>query len=257
MPSTKRRINSTGRRRIPHDRVSVALLPHEPDGIPRARATVNLDGFEFPESAAIVFEAYQRMTTNMRFDCGTAVEPKIPDTLVLNEIDPSAPVLFRLKVVDHEENPGRLLGTADRLRPDTDDAPDSRNSLFPIELKELHSEIWKVDMSEGPTLLLNYNIPNLTSLIQKNPLVQGLMLPAALRVVLESIVQDPSFEEDEEEAWKARWLRFCREELNLGDDPSDCEDDDARRAWVDEGVRSFCRSYSFITEIKKSLEGLP
>jgi hypothetical protein len=138
-----------------------------------------------------------------------------------------------------------------------DDSPDSRSSLFPIERRELHSEIWKVDMSEGPTLVLNYHLPNLTGMIQKDPLIQGLLLPAALRIVLEAIVQDPVVEEDEGDTWKTRWLRFCREELNLGDDPADCEDDDAKRAWVDDGVRAFCKSYGFIKEIRKNLGDAP
>jgi hypothetical protein len=224
-------------------------------GLPRARASVDLDELAFPEDATVVLEAYQRMTTSMRFQCGTVSEPSIPDPLILEEIDPAAPVLFRLKVVDANEHPGRLLGAANRLRPVHDNAPDTRSSLFPIERRELHSEIWKVDMSDGPTLLLNYNIPNFTSLITKSPLVQGLLLPAALRIVLEQIVTDPATEEDEEEdSWKGRWLRFCREELKLGDDPAECEDDDARRVWVDDGVRAFCKSYEFVNAIKKDLE---
>jgi len=253
MAAVKRRINSTGRIRIPHERVSVALLPHESDGIPRAQAELELEGLRFPEGSALVIEAYQRMTTNMRFDCGTVAEPAVPETLVLEDIDPAAPVLFRLKVVDCDEHPGRLLGAANRLRPNVDDSPDSRSSLFPIERRELHSEIWKVDMSDGPTLLLNYNIPNFTAMIQKDPLIQGLLLPAALRIVLEAIVQDPTLEEDEDDTWKARWLRFCREELNLGDDPAECEDDDAKRTWVDDAVRAFCKSYNFIGAIRKNL----
>jgi hypothetical protein len=251
--AVKRRINSTGRRRIPHERVSIALLPHEGSSIPRARADVELSDLPFPQSAALVLEAYQRMTTGMRFDCGTIAVPAIPDAFVLEDIDPAAPVLFRFKVVDRDEHPGRLLGAADRLRPNMDDSPDTRSSLFPIERRELYSEIWKVDMSDGPTLLLNYNIPNLTAIIQKDPLIQGLLLPAALRIVLEAIVQDPAVEDDESDTWKARWLRFCREELKLGDDPSECEDEEAKRSWVDDGVRAFCKSYDFIAGIKERL----
>ena len=139
MAAVKRRINSTGRLRIPHERVSVALLPHGGDGIPRARAGAELGELPFPKSAALILEAYQRMTTSMRFDCGTVAEPAIPETLVLEDIDPAAPVLFRLKVVDRDEHPGRLLGAASRLRPNIDDSLDARSSLFPIERRELHS----------------------------------------------------------------------------------------------------------------------
>ncbi|HEY5713013.1 MAG TPA: hypothetical protein VIT38_14055 [Allosphingosinicella sp.] len=254
MAAVKRRINSTGRRRIPHQSISITLLPPRADGIPRAKAEIELDGHPFVDSAAIVLEAYQRMTTSMRFDCGTVGEPVVPETLLLADIDPAAPMLFRLKVVDNDEYPGRLLGAADRLRPDSDDSPEGRRSLFPIERCELHSEIWKVDIQEaGPTLLLNYNIPSLTAMIQKEPLIQGILLPAALRIVLDAIVQDPVSDDDDEVSWKVQWLRYCREELKVADDPAECADDDDRRAWVNHGVRAFCKSYRFIDEIKKSL----
>lgn len=254
MASIKRRINSTGRKRIAHDRVSVQLLPRQPDGILRARAELSLEEGLFSGRAQVVLEAYQRMTTGMRFACGTIDIPDVPETLVLEDIDPSAPVLFRLKVVDQDEHPGRLLGTADRLRPNMDDSPDARASLFPIQRCELHSEIWKVHIDDrGPVLQLNYNVPGLTALIQKDPLVQGVLLPAALRVVLEAIAHDPVQDDDDSEGWKERWLRFCREQLNLGDDPPEGIDGDAKEAWVNDGVRAFCKAYGFVGAIRKSL----
>ena len=62
MSTIRKRINSTGRKRIPRDRISVTLLPVKPDEPLRAVATVRLDGLGFPESATVVLEAYQRST---------------------------------------------------------------------------------------------------------------------------------------------------------------------------------------------------
>ncbi len=180
MAAVKRRINSTGRKRVGRQYVTVSMLPAATGAPATAKAELKLDGLEFPATAGLVLEAYQRSAA-MRFCCGTFGEPALPDQMVLEDLDPSSPILFRLKVVDRDEKPGRLLGSADRIRPDGDEAPDRRRSLFPIERKELHSEVWKVDFDDaGPILLLNYNIPGLTARIQKDPLVNGLLLPAAV-----------------------------------------------------------------------------
>lgn len=253
MAAVKRRINSTGRRRIGQDRVTVTMLPPAPGAPPAAKAELRIDDLGFPETAGVVLEAYQRSAA-MRFACGTFGTPEVPEQLDLLELDPAAPVLFRLKVVDRDGQPGRLLGAADRIRPDGAEAPDRRRSLFPIERKELHSEVWKVDITDaGPVLLLNYNIPGLTASIQKNPLVNGILLPAALRVVLDRLSRDPG-EDEEGEAWKGQWFKFLREDLSYADEvPDPGEGDEERESWVDGAVRAFCKENGFVGRIKASM----
>ena len=250
MAAVKRRINSTGRRRIGRDRVTVTMLPPGPGTPPAARAELRIDDLGFPDSADVVIEAYQRSAA-MRFPCGSFAEPDVPGQLDLLDLDPATPVLFRLKVVDREGQPGRLLGAADRIRPDGGDAPDRRRSLFPIERVELHSEVWRVHIDEGgPVLQLNYNIPGLTARIQKDPLVNGLLLPAALRIVLDSLSRDPG-EDEEAEPWKTEWLRFLRNDLSYADAvPDPGEGEEERESWVDGAVRAFCKQNGFIARIK-------
>jgi hypothetical protein len=255
MAAVKRRINSTGRRRIGHDRVTVTMLSPGPGAPPAARAELRIDDLGFPETAGVVLEAYQRSAA-MRFPCGSFAAPEIPGQLDLLDLDPAAPVLFRLKVVDRDEQPGRLLGAADRIRPDGGDAPDRRRSLFPIERKELHSEVWKVHIDEaGPVLLLNYNIPGLTARIQKDPLVNGLLLPAALRVVLDRLSREPA-EDDETEVWKTQWFRFLRDDLSYADEvPEPGDSDEERESWVDGAVRAFGKENGFVGRNKASMGG--
>lgn len=255
MAAVKRRINSTGRRRIGQDRVTVTMLPPVHGAPPAARAELRIDDLGFPEAAGVVLEAYQRSAA-MRFPCGSCAQPEVPERLDLHDLDPATPVLFRLKVVDREDQPGRLLGAADRIRPDGGDSPDRRRSLFPIERKELHSEVWKVVIDDaGPVLLLNYNIPGLTASIQKNPLVNGILLPAALRVVLDRLSRDPG-EDEEEEAWKAQWFRFLRDDLSYADEvPDPSDSDEERESWVDGAVRAFCKENGFVGRIRESMGG--
>lgn len=250
MSTVKRRINSTGRKRIPRERVSVTLLQVKPDEPLRASATVRLDGLGFAEGASVVLEAYQRSSA-MRFELGTVAAYSVPDPVILHELDPGAVPLFRLKVVDNDGQAGKLLGAAERLRPDSDDTPDGRESLFPVRFAELHEEVWKLQIdAAGPCLLLNCRIPVLKAEIQRNPLVSGILLPAALRGVLEQLAGDRYDTDDDEAAWKERWQRYCREELGLAEDPGPL-DQEQREEWIDEGVRAFCKSAKFMAKIRK------
>lgn len=252
MAAVKRRINSTGRKRVGREYVAVAMLPPEPGSPPTAKATIRLEELSYPGTAAVVLEAYQRSSA-MRFKCGTFAEPDVAEQFVLDDLDPAIPVLFRLKIVDREEHPGRLLGSAERIRPLGEESPDRRRSLFPIERRELHSEVWKVEIdAAGPVLVLNYNIPGLTARIQKDPLINGILLPAALRIVLERLASDPG-EDVDAEVWKTLWFKFLREDLSYPDDPAELDNDEDRASWIDGGVRAFCKAQSFVGKIKDTL----
>jgi hypothetical protein len=250
MSTVRKRINSTGRKRIPRERVNLTLLPVRPDEPLRAVATVRLDGLGFAGDAGVVLEAYQRSSA-MRMELGTVEQYAIPEPIVLSELDPGVVPLFRLKIVDNNWQKGKLLGAAERLRPDSDDTPDGRESLFPVRFVELHDEVWKLQMDgAGPCLLLNCRIPTLKSEIQRNPLIAGILLPAALRGVLEDLARDANETEEDDTAWKSKWLRYCREELGIDDDPGPLSEDE-RKGWVDDGVRAFCKSAKFMAKIRK------
>ena len=87
MTSVKRRINFTGRKRIPHTNVSVRLQPLEVGKSLRAKASLDINSLGFPPESLVIFEAYQR-SQGMRFDVGTVAAPAIPDEFSLDEIDP-------------------------------------------------------------------------------------------------------------------------------------------------------------------------
>ncbi|WP_342725714.1 hypothetical protein AAFG07_01605 [Bradyrhizobium sp. B097] len=254
MTSAKRRINSTGRKKITQDRIDLRVLPSVPGEPIRAKLHLNLESLELPPSASISVEAYHRSSA-MQFDCGTVAGKKIPDVLSLNELDDTARVLFRIKIVDREAHEGKILASADRVRPLVEGEQDGRRSIFPVEYRDLGQEVWRVEIDDGagPSLLLNSKIPALMHRIHENPLVAGAVLPAALRVVLRHIAYDPSEDDEDGDGWKADWKRFCSEGLGVEDEPEELEDDEARDSWVDDLVRRYCETRAFVEKARQMI----
>lgn len=258
MSTAKRRINSTGRKRIGRECVEISLLETAPDEPLKAKVALNLANQGFPGHAAVAVEAYHR-SSGMRFGCGTVDALDIPDVLVLSEVDRSGSVLFRLKVVDTDSEPGKLLGSAERLKPKSEDESEGRRSIFPILYRDLRHDVWKVEIEQGdrPVLIVNKRIPGFAHRLLESPMMQGLMLPAALRFVLRELVRvAETGEGDEEPGWKEEWLEYCRNELGAEDDPRELSDENAKEDWIDDAVMRFCENLSVIDRIRNTVEEL-
>jgi hypothetical protein len=252
MSSAKRRINSTGRKKIQQDKIDLRLMPTVHGEPVRAKLSLDLQGLELPASASVVVEAYHRSTA-MQFDCGTAAAIQIPPILTLSEIDQAGAALFRVKVVEAN---GKILASAERLRARSDAEETGRKSIFPVRYQQLGQEIWKVDIDDdaGPVLLLNSAIPAIMHRIHENPLLSGAVLAPAFRIVLENLALDPAQDADEEDTgWKSEWLKFCATELGVTDDPAELSDEEEREAWVNAVVRKFSVSKSFVERAKHLL----
>jgi hypothetical protein len=254
MNSAKRRINSTGRKKISQDKIDLRILAAVPGEPIRARLGLDLESLGLPASAAVSVEAYHHSTA-MRFDCGSVGAKKIPEILSLNELDQAGGVLFRVKIVDREIQQGKILASADRVRPSIEGEHLGRKSIFPVEYRDLGQEVWRVDIDDdaGPFLLLNSKIPALMRRIHENPLVAGALLPAAFRIVLLHIAYNPSEDDEDGAGWKADWKRFCSEGLGVDDDPEDLEDDDARNLWVADVVRRYCETKAFVEKARQMI----
>lgn len=258
MSSVRKRINSTGRRRIPQDQIDIRMIAAAAGEPLKARATLQLEGMNFPATAGVSIDAYHR-STGMRFECGTVGQLRVPPLLELNEIDRSVDVLFRVKVFDRDATPGKLLGAAERISPQEADNPDGKRKLFPVKERDLGAEVWRVECEDEqrPTLILNNRIPGLSHRILQNPLAQGLLLPEAMRIVLQYLVADPVGAEEGEDDWKGEWVRFTRETLGLPEDLDALSDmtEEARAEWVKEAIRAFCELRGFVEKIKAMTEG--
>lgn len=251
MSSAKRRINSTGRKRISRESIDIRMLEAVPGQPLQAKASLDIAGLGFPGSASVAIEAYHR-SSGMRFDCGTVESLSIPP-LILNEVDQGGNILFRVKVVDNDNAPGKLLGSAEHIQPRSDDDDEGRRSIFPVRYRDLGHQVWKVEIvhGAGPALIINNRMTGFSHRLQDNPLIQGLLLPAALRIVLERLVRggDGGDEDDEETGWMSDWLQYCKSEF--GSDDPESLDEDARHEWIEEIVRNFCEEKAFIKRIAK------
>lgn len=252
MSTAKRRINSTGRKRITRDCIDIRILETDSGEPLQAKASLKLEDMKFPVGSAVLIEAYHR-SSGMRFDCGTVDALKIPNVLVLDQVDRSGSVLFRVKVVDTDKDQGKLLGSAERVQPASEDDKEGKRSLFPVLFRDLGELIWKVEINVGdrPKLVINKEIPGIRHSLHQNSLLQAFLLPAALRIVLEAMMNTGGDDDDDEEpGWKTEWLQFCREDLGIQDDPF-AVIDEGKADWVERTVLSFCASHRFMENIRK------
>jgi hypothetical protein len=256
MATAKRRINHTKRKRIGQEAIDIRLLDTPHGDPPRATAELKLEGFGFPDNAAVAIEAY-RSSSLMRFDCGTVSALQVPEVMVLDEIDAGGNIQFRVKVVDLETMTGKLLGAAPRIQPRSkDDDEQGRRSLLPIRYDDLGSEIWRVagDDDEAPTLVLNMRASGLETKILYDPMVRGLVMPAAFRVVLERLAVSSSPADEDEDDWKRDWARFVEEDLQVDGSPWE-GDKDEKEKWINEAVAVFASRAQFLDKIKSASEG--
>lgn len=249
MAGAKKRINSTGRKRINRESIDIRLLTAVPGQPLQAKASLDIAALGFPGSATVAIEAYHR-SSGMRFDCGTIDALAIP-VMVLDQIDQGGNILFRVKVVDNDNEQGKLLGSAERIQPRSDDADEGQRPLLPVQYRDLGAEVWKVDIVHGgrPTLIINSRMTGFSHRLQDNPLVQGLLLPAVFRIILERITSgsDTGDEDEDESGWVDDWLKYCKAEFGA-DDPDDL-DPERKHDWVEDLIKKFCDKKSFIKRI--------
>lgn len=239
-----KRVNSTGRRRIPRDHVTIEVY----DGNPRTfDAAVDLKDFDAPPDAAVVLEATcAGSNTISRFEWGTIKQLLPPQDRQLTELH-GTNVFFSLKVIDRSELVGRLLGVADRIRPLKGGVKTAtgRRGILPVEKKDLGDELWQLEFrTEDVYLMVNERIPELVDRIRFDPSLYTLIYPSIIRQVLSRAFDEEVEDEEEGDRWPSHWLLFGRrlhpEQLKH---PGPDEDEE-REEWVEEVVAAFCREHS-------------
>jgi hypothetical protein len=237
MVSVQRRLNSTGRKRITRDHVSIELTPPlDTFSFPWATAEVNLNDLGLDPKALVVIEAYFR-SSSMRFRCGTVEALSVPRPMILTDIDRGGAIQFRLLVIAWDDS-GRILASAEGLKPlQKSDSPD-RQPLLGLRETDIGEELWRVDLNDrnGPMLVVNSRVPGLAARLRAEPLVQGLILPHALREVLRNLPAEGEDEDDHD--WGDDWRKFLAE-LNIPSEPDDPTDEESREDWVEEAVERF------------------
>lgn len=244
----KRTINHTGRRKLERKEINIRLREAEGQVL-----SFDVDFFletkNLPNDAVIVIEAYNRNTLQ-RFSFGTVGKIEKPDSCILDQIDPTGAPLFRVRIIDEAEKIGRLIASAEGLKPESDEAEDQRSSIIKLACRPLGSQTWTVNIPvEGkPELVINNSIPDAMHHIKSNPQFQSLILPAALRQVLMHYLWEAEFEEG---SIQEQWLHFAK---HLAGDRPHGDDVSELMTWVDMVVERFSERFELCELLKMKME---
>ena len=208
----KRVFNSTGRVHITRDRYTIRLIDDQTAGPRRFQADLSgITSMGLNPAARVFVEPYVRQSS-MRFDFGRIGAMVPPADTRLTEIDRGEAVQFRIKVVDSSDQPGRLLATADQIRPQSDADGEHAKSILAIDEVDLGEGIVRLEVgcNESPVLLLNRNVPGLRARLLKDPVLRGSIFESAVRQVFRTILVD---DVDESQEWVSDWRSFAEELL--------------------------------------------
>ena len=239
-----KRVNSTGRRRVPRERISIEVF----DGDPRTfDADIDLSEFDAPADALVVLEATcAGSNTIPRFNWGTVgnLQPD-PDRQLLGLFGKN--VFFSLKIIDHSEQAGRILGLAEVIRPikGGEKTATGRRGILPVEATDLGWEPWRLDFrNEGVYLMVNEKISDLKDRVRHDPQVYSLIYPPVIRQVLERAMEE-QVEEEDSEHWASLWLKFA-EKLHPEHTSAPIEEDEEQEDWITDVVDSFCKEHGLL-----------
>jgi len=240
-----KRLNFTGRRRIPRDRVDIEVY----DGQPRTfDAAIDLDGTSLPSHAAVFLEAMCAGSNAVeRFHFGEVGNIVPPQDRCLRELD-GKNVFFALKIVDRNERFGRLLGIAEHIRPQRagKQTAAGRRGILPVEPKELGQRLWRLEFTDHEVYLyVNKDVPELVDRVRTDPLFYAVVYPEVVRrVLMQAISENVDIEEDDDH-WPVLWLRFGKNLHPMRDTPPTHDaTEEEREEWVEDVVEAFCKSHT-------------
>ena len=235
-----RRLNYTGRRRIPRENIRIAIYRN--GDTEEFDARVSCAGLGLPDSACVFVEAYHKSDW-MRFDFGTVGQLVMPRDRRLTAFYRGARVLFRVKAVATNGESGKILAEADRIIPLSPDSERDRDPLLPVRVVEgLGCQIWRLTWESGPVLELNRQEPEVKRLLTSDSRFKWLVLPQVLRAVLIRVLAE---EVDEEEdagggGEGQRWLDFALSLYPVAPPKPEDRDRELIENWVDDVVAAFC-----------------
>lgn len=244
-----RRLNYTKRKKLTLDQVHIALSPAGQGRLRMFTADLTLPS-GLPGDARIFVEAYRSSpAARMRFDYGTVSALQAPPAgqRQLTEFDDDLPPpLFRVKITDNNEQPGRLVADAQRIRPlDPDEQPDKQRGILYTMWRDNDGLVWELDILDevrGPVLYIDQTADPYKELPGRIEF-KALVYPEIMRRMLTRALADDS--RDDPEGWQHTWLQFPRQTFGFMDPPPTRDDLDENKDWVDTAVRACSRSAGF------------
>jgi hypothetical protein len=252
-----KRVNFTGRRRIPRSHVEVSLSEGQPRQL---TAHIDLTGISFPPAAEVMLEATSAGSQMVeRIPCGVVSQLAPPANHVLKEAE-GENLFFTLKVIDREQTLGRLLGIAEHIRPERAGTPQAsgRRGILPVEPADLGQELWRLEFKDQEVVLhVNRDIPNLKERIHSDPALYAAIYPEIVRRVLTSAIAANVDIDEEEERWPVLWQRFGRDLHPTKQRPPSCDDPAAdQEEWIEDVVQAFCEAHQFKDKYQQALAAL-
>ncbi len=241
-----KRVNFTGRKRIPRQNVQVKLNVGDP---PTFDATIALDGTNMPPGSRVYLEAMcagSSIVKRFAFGSVGAIEPDADRTLPDFDLDHT---FFVLKVVDQSTRFGRLLGIAENIRPEGTGQPASggnRGILPIVECDGLGQQLWDIDFGEHNVCLrVNKTVPGLKDRFSRDPLFYPVVYPVIVQQILNRAIEENVDPDEPSEKWPVLWLQFGRQfHPEKESPPSRADGDEECREWVEAVVDAFCREHS-------------
>jgi len=239
-----KRINSLGRKRIARDCVAIAVH----DGKPRRfSATIELPENGWPQDAIVVMEAMCAGSPIVRrFGCGTIGSLSLPRDIALDGIT-GQNVFFALKVIDHSEKIGRLLGVAENIRPiETGKQTEAgRRGILPVESVALGQQLWQLDFRDHDVyLLVNDAVDGLSERMRSDPMIYSLVYPEVIRQILARAIEQNIDLEEADDRWPYLWLSFGKNLHPGRENPPSPDDEESKDDWIEQVVSSFCLMHS-------------
>jgi hypothetical protein len=190
----------------------------------------------------------------MRFDFGTISAISAPSDCVLTDVDANTPILFRVRVVDEKGSVGRILASANGIRPESDQEGKNRKSLLPLRGMDLGEELWKLDLDKdaGPTLTVNNKVPGLVERIPVDAVLMGAIYPEVVRQMTRQLFS-PSGESDDSVEWVRDWRTWLFQLLGREITSEESADPDSLELIASDIARSFSDRNRFASKLAQAI----
>jgi hypothetical protein len=243
----KRKINFTGRKKILRSEAVFRMTDESVFDV-----ELDFKSNSYPEGATVYIEAYNG-ETRQRYNFGTINDIEPPSNRKLDELDLSGTPKFKICIVDHSAQIGKILAIGEQFTANSDDdSNQNKASLLPIKTRPLLQETWKVEFEPGerPVLYLNNAIENAIEKMRTDRTFQSLIFPAALRQILTYFLWNEEDELDNE--FFGRWMDFASLYCDPRPIDRDVHDD---LCWINSVVSRFCDSHSLADKLVSAGKG--